>query len=74
MFRFIFKNGLLLNKICSKVLTKILRETVGLQKTTVVCKDVTVDSIDDDWCIVHLNCDAKVKKEELINLIDQKLG
>lgn len=74
MFRFIFKNGLLLNKIVSKVLTKVMRETVGLKKTAVICKDVTIDTIDDDWCIVHLNCDARIKKEELMQLIDEKLG
>lgn len=75
MMRFLFTgNQKLLNSIASKAITKCFKKCLRCKSTKVDCKDISFIDEGDGTMTVHVSMDVRMNKEELMNLIDRKLG
>lgn len=71
---FLGENGKLLNSIVSKMITKCLRKNFGCKSAKVTAKDFVVYRLEGDKLLIHLNGDLEISKEELLSLINDKIG
>ena len=68
-------NRALVTSIVSKLIAKCFRKNLGCTTAKVDCKDFTImDGHSEGRVLVHLNCDLDVSKEELLRLLDNKIG
>ena len=67
-------NGKLLNSIVSKTITKCLRKNFGCKSAKATAEDFVVYRLEGDKLLIHLNGDLEIDKEELLNLINNKIG
>lgn len=67
-------NGRLMNSIASKMITRCFRKILGCKTAKATCKDICIVDNGSDRLIVHFNGDIDMSKEELLRLLDTKLG
>ena len=75
MIRFLFiGNQKLLNSIASKAIAKCFKKCLRCESTKAACNDISFIDNGDGMITVHTSLDVTMNKEELMKLIDRKLG
>ncbi len=67
-------NNKMVTSIASKCITKCFRKNLGLKTAKVECKDILVMEREDGRYTIHLNADFDLNRDELLALIDRKMG
>ena len=63
----------LVNSVLSKKVTKCFRKNLGCKTAKVNCKDIVVDTIDDNTVLVHFTGDFILNKDEILALMNNKM-
>ena len=71
---FIGGNTNLMNSIVSKVITRCLKKNFGCKTAKMTSEDFIVYKLDGDKLLIHLNGNLEISKEELLKLINEKIG
>ena len=74
MFKILRINRKILSSIVSKMLLRCFRKILGLKTAKVLVKDIVVYEETNGRLIVHLNADFDLDKDEVLTLIDEKMG
>ena len=74
MFKIFRINRKVLSSIVTKMLLKCFRKILGLKTAKVLVNDAVMYEETNGRIILHLNCDFDLDKDEVLNLIDKKLG
>lgn len=70
---FIGGNTGLLNSIVSKAITKCLKKNYGCKSAKASSEDFVIYQLDNNRLLIHLNGNLEIDKDELLNLINNKL-
>ena len=75
MFRMLIgSNANVLNSIVSRAITRCLKKNYGCKTAKATAKDFVVYQLEGDKLLIHLNGDLVIGKDELLNLINKKIG
>ena len=67
-------NANLLNSIVSRAITRCFKKNYGCKTAKATAEDFVVYQLENDKLLIHLNGNLEISKEELLRLINDKVG